>query len=123
MNDFDTLDRIVRHAKAWGLDDRVESMRFTPVPVVRMRDDDVAMFGSWAKHLSQPRLRIEAGSNRAVLTVTGLIMCGKPVAIAVDVQERFLPDSRHSAFCLSIEDFVAVVATRQRVLAPAKAGA
>lgn len=121
MNDFDTLDLIIQHAKAWGLDNRVESMRFASVPVVRMRDDDVAMFAEWARHLTQRRLGVEAGLNRVVITVSGLIMCGKPVSVVVDVAEVCMP--RGDFADVSIEDFVAVVATRQRVLAPVKAGA
>lgn len=123
MNDLETLQRIVAHAEAWRLDDAgVEAVRLSGEPVVRVRDDDVAGFASWANHLAQQRLQVERGVSRVVITVSGLLLCSKPVSVVVDVAARFVPAAADSEG-LSIEDFVAVVATRQRALGFAKAGA
>ncbi|WP_162834262.1 hypothetical protein [Amycolatopsis circi] len=123
MNDFDTLGRIVAHAEAWRLDDhRLLSVRLAGQPVVRLHDDDVSAFASWVEHLSQKRMQVERGASLSLITVSGLILCGKPISVVMTVLSSLVPEFvAHDG--LSIEDFVAVAATRQRVLAPAKAGA
>ncbi|MFD8496276.1 hypothetical protein [Amycolatopsis sp. NPDC059657] len=93
MNDFETLDAIVKHAKGNHLDDRMLSVRIPGEPQLRMHDDDVARFLTWGASLRRRTVRVDRGNRRSTITATGLIDCGRRVSVVVDVRTDLI--ARH----------------------------
>jgi hypothetical protein len=89
VNDFDTVRAILAHAA--DLRPRIGAISVAGAPTVRLRDDDVETFRSWHASLSAASpVHSEVGNNRAVLSCTGLIRCGRRVSVAVDVRADLL---------------------------------
>jgi hypothetical protein len=89
VNDFDTIRAILAHAA--DLRPRIGGISVAGAPTVRLRDDDVSSFRAWVASLSAASpVHSEVGNNRAVLTCTGLIKCGRRVSVAVDVRADLL---------------------------------
>jgi len=92
VNDFDTIRAILDHLTSFPESPtRLGSINVAGAPVVRIRDDDVHTFQTWVQSLaSRSPVHSEVGNNRAVLSCTGLIRCGRRVAVAVDVRADLL---------------------------------
>ncbi|UKD55104.1 hypothetical protein L3Q65_45875 [Amycolatopsis sp. FU40] len=90
MNDFDTIRAVLDHAQSVA-HKRVGAISVAGAPSVRLRDDDVSGFQAWVASLSsRSPVHGELGANRAVLSVVGLIRCGRRVSVTVDVRADLL---------------------------------
>ena len=100
MNDLDTIRAILDHAAAYrSVPDKVGAINIAGAPVVRLRDDDVPAFRAWVSSLlSASPVHGEVGEHRAVLSVTGLIRCGRRVSVAVDVRADLLRRNELAGF-------------------------
>lgn len=100
MNDFDTVRAVLDHITAFpDLPRRIGAVSIVGAPVVRLRDDDVQTFQTWVLSLtSRSPVHSELGGNRAVLSVTGLIRCGRRVSVAVDVRADLLRRNELAGF-------------------------
>lgn len=97
MNDFDTIRAILAHAA--DLRPRIGGISVAGAPIVRLRDDDIDTFRTWVTSLSAASpVHSEVGNNRAVLTVTGLIRCGRRISVAVDVRADLLRRNELAGF-------------------------
>jgi hypothetical protein len=100
VNDFDTVRAILDHLA--GFPDsptRLGSINVAGAPIVRIRDDDVRTFRTWVLSLtSRSPVHGEVGEHRAVLSVTGLIRCGRRVSVAVDVRADLLRRNELAGF-------------------------
>lgn len=85
MNQFDTLQKIVDHARAWAIDDDgITRVTFTRTgPAIRLRDHDVDLFRRWAEHLHMPLIAVAASGT--ALVVDGQIQCGHRIHVTVRV--------------------------------------
>lgn len=91
MNDMDTIRAILDHQAGSGIVGRYGAIVVAGAPTVRLRDDDVREFQAWVLSLgSRSPVYGDVGPSRAVLTVTGLIRCGRRVSVAVDVRAELL---------------------------------
>jgi hypothetical protein len=87
-----TIRAILDHLAAFpDVPQRIGGITVAGAPVVRLRDDDVQTFHTWVLSLtSRSPVHGEVGDKRAVLSVTGLIRCGRRVSVAVDVRAELL---------------------------------
>jgi hypothetical protein len=92
VNDMCTIRAILDHLAAFpDVPQRIGGITVAGAPVVRLRDDDVQTFHTWVLSLtSRSPVHGEVGDKRAVLSVTGLIRCGRRVSVAVDVRAELL---------------------------------
>lgn len=92
MNDTDTIRAILDHLGTFpDSPTRLGSINVAGAPVVRIRDDDVRTFELWVRSLSsRGPVYGDVGENRAVLSCTGLIRCGRRVSVVVDVRADLL---------------------------------
>jgi hypothetical protein len=89
VNDFDTIRAILAHAA--DLRPRLGAISVAGAPTVRLRDDDIGSFRAWVASLSAASpVHSEVGNNRAVLSCTGLIKCGRRISVAVDIRADLL---------------------------------
>lgn len=100
MNDVDTVSAVLDHLAAHpAIPHRLGGISIAGAPVVRLRDDDVWAFQAWALSLtSRSPVHSEVGENRAVLSVVGLIRCGRRVSVAVDVRADLLRRNELAGF-------------------------
>lgn len=85
MNQFSMLQKIVEHARAWGIDDDgLARVCFTgTAPTIRVKDYDVTRFRFWAAHLAFPLISVSESGT--ALVVDGQLMCGYRVHVTVRV--------------------------------------
>ncbi|WP_432846026.1 hypothetical protein ACQPXB_36140 [Amycolatopsis sp. CA-161197] len=88
------------HAEAhMEIPNRAATVAIAGAPTVRLRDDDVFAFRAWVASLAQRSpVHSEVGTNRAVLSVVGLIRCGKRVSVTVDVRADLLRRNELAGF-------------------------
>lgn len=100
MNDFDTVQALLSHITAFPeIPTRIGAVSVAGAPVVRLRDDDIQTFQAWAWSLtSRSPVHGEVGDKRAVLSVTGLISCGRRISVAVDVRADLLRRNELAGF-------------------------
>jgi hypothetical protein len=97
VNDFDTIRAILAHAA--DVRPRIGAISVAGAPIVRLRDDDVHTFHAWVLSLtSRSPVHSELGGNRAVLSVVGLIKCGRRVSVVVDVRADLLRRNELAGF-------------------------
>jgi hypothetical protein len=97
VNDFDTIRAILAHAA--DLRPCIGAISVAGSPTVRLRDDDVPGFRAWHVSLSAASpVHSEVGQNRAVLSCTGLIRCGRRVSVVVDVRADLLRRNELAGF-------------------------
>ncbi|MGW4128004.1 hypothetical protein [Amycolatopsis japonica] len=84
MNQYDFLQHLVDHARAWGIDDQFQRLTFGgPAPTLRLRDFEIETFTAWAKHLCMPMVSV--GLSRTSLVASGQLMSGHRVNVTVRV--------------------------------------
>lgn len=79
-NHFDQMHAIVEHARAWGIDDKAETLRFGKIPVLTL--STLEDFQAWARHLIYPTLQI---NELVSVAAYGMLMHGQPIWIVCPV--------------------------------------
>jgi hypothetical protein len=100
VNDLLTIQTILQHhADNGAVPPRISGVTVSGSPTIRLRDDDVAAFRAWVTSLSSASpVHGEVGQNRAVLSCTGLISCGRRVSVVVDVRADLLRRNELAGF-------------------------
>lgn len=73
-NHFDQMHAIVDHARAWGIDDTADSLKFGKIPVLTLSNVDD--FRTWVRHLIYPTIQVNEGESVAAY---GMLMHGQPI--------------------------------------------
>lgn len=113
MNQFDALQKIVAHARAWGIDDDgIARVSFHgTAPTIRLKDHEIGLFRRWAEHLHLPLIAVSPSST--ALVVDGQLMCGHRVHVTVRVDSTAVRAAGvHGVLALGHIDQVAQTGTR-----------
>jgi hypothetical protein len=88
---LDTVDHIARHARNNHLGKRIKLLSATPVQtVVVLPDDELGLFVDWARTLEDPAFTGHAPGSRGYIDVSGRILAGDLVTIAVETSGNAL---------------------------------